>query len=147
MKLKQICVPIENSHDRLTKFTRALGERGIYLKAFNLVDTGDLGEFRFLVSDVEIARHVLMQKHIPARIDDVVAVELDNRSGQLSNVLDDLRQAGIQVKYAYPSAGIVSGREIIIFCFSDNDKAIEVLMEKQARLLDNEALGVFDTAA
>jgi hypothetical protein len=147
MKLKQICVPIENSHDRLTKFTRALGERGINLKAFNLVDTGDLGEFRFLVSDVEIARQVLMQKHIPARVDDVVAVELDNRPGRLSNVLENLRQSGIRVKYAYPSAGIVSGRKIIIFCFSDNDKAIEVLSENKARLLDNEALGLLDTAA
>jgi hypothetical protein len=96
---------------------------------------------------VEIARQILMQKHIPARVDDVVAVELDNRPGQLSNVLENLRRAGIQVKYAYPSAGIVSGREIIIFCFSDNDKAIEVLTEKEARLLDNEALGLLDTAA
>lgn len=147
MKLKQICVPIENSHDRLTRFTRALGEKGINLKAFNLVDTGDLGEFRFLVSDVELARQVLMQNHIPARVADVVAVEVDNRPGQLSKVLENLRRAGIQVKYAYPSSGIVSGREIIIFCFSDNDKAIEVLTQKEARLLDNAALGLLETAA
>ena len=147
MKLKQISVPIENAHDRLTKFTQALGERGINLKAFNLVDTGDLGEFRCLVSDVETARQVLMQQYIPARVDDVVAVEIDNRPGRLSTILETLRQAGIQVKYAYPSAGIVSGREVIIFCFSDNDKAIKVLTEKEARLLDNQGLDLLDTAA
>ena len=50
MKLKQISVQIENSHDRLYEFTRALGDAGINLRALTLVDTGHFGELRVLVS-------------------------------------------------------------------------------------------------
>ena len=41
MKLKQISVPIENSHDRLYEITKALADRGITLRAFTLVDKGN----------------------------------------------------------------------------------------------------------
>ena len=72
MKLKQITVPIENSHDRLYAVTRMLADRGIDLRAINLVDTQNFGELRILVSDVAGARQALMQNQIPARVDDVL---------------------------------------------------------------------------
>ncbi|MGD9225751.1 MAG: amino acid-binding protein, partial [Desulfobacterales bacterium] len=74
MKLKQISVPIENSRDRLYELTHALENKGITPRALTLVDTGNYGELRILVSDVVTARQILLQKEIPGRIDDVVAV-------------------------------------------------------------------------
>jgi hypothetical protein len=78
MKLKQISVPIENDHDRTYELTKALGDKGINLRALSLVDTGYYGELRILVSDVPAARHILMQKGIPAHIDEVIAVEVED---------------------------------------------------------------------
>jgi hypothetical protein len=40
MKLKQISVPIENSHDRLYELTKALEDKGITPRALTLVDKG-----------------------------------------------------------------------------------------------------------
>jgi hypothetical protein len=138
MKLKQISVPIENSHDRLYEITSALGDRGINLRALNLVDTGQFGELRILVSDVVSARQILMQKYIPARIEEVVAVELEDTPGQLAQLLANLMNADVKVKYAYALAGNTTGKATMIFCFSDNDKAIRILTEKKVRLLDFE---------
>jgi hypothetical protein len=35
----------------------------------------------------------------------------------------------------------------MIFCFSDNDKAIQVLAEKQIRPLDYNSIGMLEAAA
>lgn len=146
MKLKQISVPIENDHDRTYELTKALGDGGINLRALNLVDTGYYGELRILVSDVPAARHILMQKGIPARIEEVIAVEVKDQPGQFSNLLENLREAEIKIKYAYACAGVNSGKAILVCCFNDNDLAISVLKEKGAFLLDEMALSILEAA-
>ena len=131
MKLKQISVPIENSNNRLYEFTRALDEKGITPRALTLVDTGNFGEARVLVSDTATARQILMQKAIPARIDDVVAVQMENKPGHLPGLLARLMEADIKIKYSYALAGKNSEKAVMIFCFSDNDKAIKLLGNKE----------------
>ena len=68
-----------------------------------------------------------MQKGIPARIDEVVAVQVEDRPGQFSNLLESLKKADIKLKYAYACAGTNSGKAILVCCFNDNDQAINVL--------------------
>ena len=128
MKLKQISVPIENSNNRLYEFARALDEKGITPRALTLVDTGDFGEARVLVSDTTAARQILMQKAIPARIDDVVAVQMEDTPGHLPDLLGRLMEAGIKIKYSYALGGKNLEKTTMVFCFNDNDKAIKTLM-------------------
>ena len=139
MLLKQISVQIENSHDRLYEFTRALGDEGINLRALTLVDTGHFGELRVLVSDTSTARQILMKKDIPAQVDDVVAVQMDDKPGRLADLLERLQSAGIKIKYGYAMAGMGSGKAIMIFRFDDNKKAIDVLAKKEIHLVDRES--------
>lgn len=139
MKLKQISVQIENSQDRLYEFTRALGDEGINLRALTLVDTGNFGELRVLVSDTSMARHILMKKDMPARVDDVVAVQVEDKPGQLADLLERLMADGVKIKYGYALAGMDSGKAIMIFRFDDNDKAIEVLSRKDVQLVDQDS--------
>ena len=139
MKLKQISVQIENSQDRLYEFTRALGDEGINLRALTLVDTGNFGELRVLVSDTSMARHILMKKDMPARVDDVVAVQVEDKPGQLADLLERLMADGVKIKYGYALAGMDSGKAIMIFRFDNNDKAIEVLSRKDVQLVDQDS--------
>jgi len=147
MKLKQISVPIENSHDRLYELTKALEEKGITPRALTLVDKGNYGELRILVSDVITARQVLMQHNIPGRIDEVVALEIGNQSVHLSQIIEELKNAEINIKYSYAFAGNNLGKTIMIFCFSDNDRAIQVLTKKHVHALDYHTFGMLEAAA
>ena len=147
MKLKQISVPIENSRDRLYELTNALENKGITPRALTLVDTGNYGELRILVSDVVTARQILLQKDMPGRIDDVVAVEIENTAGHLSKLIAKLMDADIKIKYSYACAGVNQGKTIMIFCFNDNDKAIQVLTEKHIRPLEYNSIGMLEAAA
>ena len=94
MKLKQIVISIENSSERLLEVTRALGEQGINLRALSLVDTGAFGQLRLLVSDVAKTRRILMKMHMPAFVNDVVAVEVEDKPGSLARLLEPLTEAG-----------------------------------------------------
>jgi hypothetical protein len=145
MKLQQVSVPIENSRGRLFDITHALGEAGINLRALNLVDSGDFGTLRILVSDIVLARQVLMREQMPARVDDVVAVQIEDRPGCLADLLKLFMENDIKVQYSYAFAGMSSEKAVMIFSFSDNDKAIEVLKANNATLLDKGAFGMLDS--
>ena len=110
MKLKQIVISIENSPGRLLEVADALGKAGINLRALNLVDTGAFGQLRLLVSDVVRARQILMEMHISAFVNEVVAAEIDDAPGSLANLLRPLRDANINVIYMYAFIGSTAGK-------------------------------------
>mgnify|MGYP000143268226 FL=1 len=144
LKLKQIVVSIENAPGRLHEVTEALGSAGINLRALNLVDTGAFGQLRLLVSDVTTARKLLMEMQIPAYVNEVVAAEIEDKPGSLAALLKPLTQAGVSVIFMYAFITFAPGNAIMIFRFSDNDKAIEVLKANGIHLLDAEAFGILE---
>ena len=145
MKLKQIVISIENSPGRLCEVTEALGKAGINLRALNLVDTGAFGQLRLLVSDVSKARRILMKMQIPAFINEVVAAEIADKPGSLASVLRPLRDANISVIFMYAFIGFSSENAVMIFRFSNNDKAVEVLQKNGIHLLDAETFGILES--
>jgi len=142
MKLKQISVSIENSPGRLYEITRALGDAGINLRALNLVDTGDFGKLRLLVSDVATTRQIAMKHHWPARVDEVVAIEIEDKPGTLADMLAPLSQQGINVVHMYAYVGFSSGKAVMIFRFNDIDKAVGIIKDNGYSILDAEAFGI-----
>ena len=142
MKLKQIVISIENSPGRLLEVTRTLGDAGINLRALNLVDTGAFGQLRLLVSDIAAARRILMEMQIPAFVNEVIAAEIDDKPGSLAKLLEPLTEANVSVVFMYAFIGFSSEKAVMIFRFSDNDKAIDVLQAGGIKLLDAKAFGI-----
>jgi hypothetical protein len=142
MKLKQIVISIENSPGRLLEVTKALGEAGINLRALNLVDTGAFGQLRLLVSDIAAARRILMELQIPAFVNEVVAAEIEDEPGSLAKLLQPLVEANVNVVFMYAFIGFSAEKAVMIFRFSDNDLAIEVLQACGIKMLDAKAFGI-----
>ncbi len=146
MKLKQVTISLENRHGRLYEICRELGNAGINIRALTLVDTGAFGQLRILVSDVAKTRQMLMEKHLPARIDEVVAAVIEDKPGSLADLLENLYQTEVNVIYSYAFAGGAQGGAVMIFRFNDNDKAIEILTKSGIRLLDSRSFGIDESA-
>jgi hypothetical protein len=144
MKLKQLSVFLENAPGRLYEATQALGDAGLNLRSLCISDTSDFGVLRILVSDVAKARRVIMEKQLPARIDDVVAVEIEDTPGSLARLLRPFRETKVNVEYMYALAGTSSGKAVMVFRFSDNDRAIEILRGSRVKLLDAESFGMIE---
>ncbi len=143
MKLQQLSIPLENSPGRLHDVVRALGDAGINLRAHCICDSAhDFGVLRILVSDLAAARGVIMEKLIPARVEDVVAVEIDDSPGSLADLLSLFTGTRINVEYMYAVAGANLQKAVMVFRFSAIDQAIETLKNNGAKLLDADSFGI-----
>jgi hypothetical protein len=80
-----------------------------------------------IVSQPERAVDVLQDKHIAAVVNDVVVVETDDKPGSLSRMLDALRAEDIQIEYTYTAASERPGTAVMVFRFSDNSRAVDML--------------------
>lgn len=145
MKLKQLSVFLENAPGRLYEATQALGDAGLNLRSLSICDTAGFGVLRILVSDVVKARRIIMEKQLPARVDDVIAVELDDVPGSLANTILKLflkTQINIEYMYALAGTGPASGKAVMVFRFSDNDQAIKLLQDNNIKILDAKSFGM-----
>jgi hypothetical protein len=145
VKVKQISIFVENSPGRLYEVTRALGDVGINIRASSLCDTADFGVLRLIVSNVAKARRMMMEKQVPARIDEVIAVEIEDQPGTLATLLKPLLDADVNVDYMYAMTGFTSEKAVMVFRFSDNDKAINILQKSGIKLLDAGIFGIQET--
>jgi len=86
-----------------------------------------------------------MEMQIPAYVNEVVAAEIEDKPGSLAELLKPLTKAGVTVIFMYAFVTFAKGNAIMIFRFSDNDKAIGVLKSNGTNLLDSEAFGILAT--
>ena len=86
-----------------------------------------------------------MEMQIPAYVNEVVAAEIGDQPGSLARVLEPLAAANVSVIFMYAYITFTSGKAIMIFRFSDNDKAIEVMRSNGVNLLDAERFGILET--
>ena len=132
------------AHDGDTPFPQqSVTKLGVAMTALDLVDTGAFGQLRLLVSDVVTARKILMEMNIPAFVNEVIAAEIEDKPGSLSSIMLPLMQADIRIEFMYAYIGGTSaGKAVMIFRFSDNDKAIHVLQRHGVKLLDAKTFNI-----
>ncbi len=140
--VKQISVSLENSLGRLHETTKLLGEAGINLRAVSLASATDFGVARMLVSDVALARKLLMKNHVPARIDDVVVVEISDEPRSLEKMLAPLVEKGISVAYMYAFAPPKTNTAVLVVSFNDPVAAVATLEAHGITMLGAGALGI-----
>jgi hypothetical protein len=93
------------------------------------------------------ARRILMEMQIPAYVNDVVAAEIEDKPGSLATVLGPLNSAGVNVVFMYALIGFSQGKAVMIFRFSDNDRAVEILKANGVSLVDAETFGILETGS
>ncbi len=140
METKQISVFIENRSGRLAKITTVLGNAGINIRAMSLADTSDFGILRLIVSDAEKAADTLKDHGFTVRISRVIAVAIPDVPGALGNLLSLMELAGLNVEYMYAFVQKNMDQAIIIFRFDQTEKAVEVLLENDVRIIRESTL-------
>ena len=140
MIVEQISIFIENKSGRLAEITRVLGEAGINIRALSLADTSDFGILRLIVNDGAKAATVLKENGFTVSKTEVVAVEVPDRPGGLSAILQALDREAINVEYMYAFVERCGGNAVIIFRFDETDKAIATLKAQNFSILDGSRL-------
>lgn len=130
MFIKQLSIFVENKFGRLEAIVDCLSKNNINLRALSLADTADYGVLRVIVDDAEKAKKALNDMGVIAKLTDVVAVYLDDRSGGLASVLSILKDAEISIEYMYAFLGRKEGKALMVLKAEDEAYAEKVLADK-----------------
>ena len=123
MKIRQISIFLENKPGQLSAICQTLADAGINIATLSLADTSDFGIVRMLVDDHEKAKRVLSEKGHAVNVREVVAVCVPDRPGGMAEVMTVLDASGANIEYSYAFSFHKAERAVLVFRFSDNDKA------------------------
>ena len=142
MNIHQISVFLENRTGQLAEITRLLADAGIDLRALSIAETADYGLARMIVDDSHKASSILLQHGDILSMTPVWAVEVPDRPAGLSEVLNVLAEAHVDVEYMYSLFTHKEGNAYMVMRVSDDPKFLSTLGDRKIKLMTKEELGL-----
>lgn len=124
--IRQVSVFVENKPGRLASVTGVLFEKGINLRAFMIADAGDFGIIRMVVDKTDEAYKALKEAGFTVAINEVLAVEVEDKPGELFRIAKALGDEGINIDYVYAFTS-EKHKALIIFRVDDLERAVKIL--------------------
>lgn len=128
--IKQLSVFVQNEIGSLAGVTAVLRKNNINLRAIASFDTPEFAILRIVVDQPEKAKLVLSEHGFAVKMSEAVAVELEDKPGELDGMLQVIADAGLGVNYIY-SIVVRNGKIPLMIINTDYlDRTAEVLKEK-----------------
>jgi len=140
--IKQLVLKAENRPGSLRRCVEALASSGVDIKALEVTERGggESGVIHMIVCDLRRATAALDAAGLQFAIEEVLAVEMDDRVGGLASILVTLADAGINLRYMYAFLGRVAGKSLAVFSVGDPVAAQRVLAEAGATVVSQDEL-------
>jgi hypothetical protein len=120
---------LENKPGRLAKICSALAQEKIDIVALSVMETDGPSVLKLITTELGSTKSVLTSLGTEFRVSEVLAVQLENRTGALAKVLEKLAEEHINVEYAYASTTSAPGKALGIFHTSNPKRAFQILNE------------------
>ena len=140
MLVEQIAVFLENKSGRLADITAVLADNNINIRALSVADTADFGILRLIVDNVEMAKSVLKENGFTVGKTNVIAVEVEDKTGGLAKVLKCLTIDNINIEYMYAFVNKTAENAVLIFRFEKMEEAIDTLQKGGFTILSREQI-------
>ena len=134
--LKQISVFVENVAGSLMKVTKELVAEGINLRAISSFDTPEFGILRLIVDRPEETAQLLKDKGFFVQTKDVIAVEIEDRSGSLNRMLEVLAEGNISINYIYSFVIREDQAPVMVFQTEYLEEAVQILKKHGINVID-----------
>ncbi|MGD8991461.1 MAG: amino acid-binding protein, partial [Desulfobacterales bacterium] len=89
-------------------------------------DSVEFALIRLLAGDTDKAVELLSQNDFIFDVMPVIALELENRPGELANISSKFGEEGININYVYGSVSSPDEKCLFVFCPEDIEKASEI---------------------
>lgn len=131
----QLSVLMENQKGALAAVTRILGEAGYNILALSIAEIDTFGVCRLILPECERAAVLLRKEGYTVRLNPVLVAEVPDRPNGLSHVLGIVQREDISLEYLYSFVRCTGRDALLIFAFSEIERAAEVMEEQGIRLL------------
>lgn len=138
MKIKQVSVFLENKVGHLRMVTEELKKANLNLRAISLADSESFGVLRMVVEDPDKAYSVLREANHAVKETEVIAVEVPDKPGGLSDVLKTLEDSKVNVEYMYSVLERKSDNAVMILRVENPDDVIAELKKQNVKLLSSD---------
>lgn len=125
IKLKQLSFTLPDRIGLLSEVAAFITAAKINIEAICAYGMGDEGRFMIITDNNAKAKKVLSQMGAEVKSEDVIAVEVPNKIGQLQQTARKISDAGIDIAYVYGSP--VKQKMTLIFKTADDKKAMKAL--------------------
>ena len=136
MAIRQLSVFLENNPNKISQAVKAIAEADINIRAMSLAETTDFGILRLIVSDTEKAKEVLSADSL-VTVTEVLAVEMQDESGSLAEILSALAEANINIEYMYAFTAAAQNCAYVVLRVDDNAHAEQALKAHNIETLQN----------
>jgi hypothetical protein len=140
MTVKQISVFIENKPGILVSVTAALSKAGVDVRALSLADTQDFGILRMIVDNTEKAKTALTEIGCVCSVTDVLAAEVPDAPGAMTNILERIAETGLNIEYMYAFVSPKNKKAYIVIRIKDIDAALKELGGKGVKLAEDPSI-------
>ncbi len=118
-KAKQLTVSVENRPGMLGEVGSALGAKKVNIVAFIAIVVDNRGIIRMVVDKRAAAKRVFAEHRWETTEEEVLEVALQDKPGSLGKVAHKLREASVNIDYAYAGLGRSARRVNAYFGVSD----------------------------
>ncbi len=140
MKVKQLSIFLENKAGRLREVTEVLAKHEINIRSLYVAETSQFGIVRLIVEQTDKACDLLKMHDFTVETTEVIAVEVDDKPGSLSNLLDVLSVNRINLEYVYAFVERRQNKAVVIVKIEDIDRAEGVLVSNGIKILKQDEL-------
>ena len=142
MHIHQISVFLENRAGQLAEITKLLAQEHVDIRAISIAETADYGLARMIVDDSYKASSILLQHGDILSMTPVWAVEVPDRPAGLSELLNVLADAHVDIEYMYSLFTQKAGHAYMVMRISDEPKFLGILGENKIKIMTKDELGL-----
>ena len=135
MDVVQVSIFLENKPGHLQNALRVLADRNINIRTLTIAEMSDFGIVRMIVNQPDEAVQTLRSNGFTCSSTKVLALELEDVPGALSQTLETFRQHGLNIEYMYAFNQKRDDRAVMIFKFDDMAGAKRVLIEEGYKIV------------
>ena len=132
--LKQLSIFVENEVGSLRNVTTVLKNNNINIRAIATFDSPEFGILRIIVDKPEEANELLIDNGFVLKVTNVIAVNLEDKPGELDRVLEVIENAGLNLNYIY--SFVIRGQEkpLMVMHIDDLEIAMQILTENGVKM-------------
>ena len=135
MAIKQLTVFVPNRKGSIVAVTDVLAKNNINMRALSIAETEDFGILRLIVNDEKAAEKVLEEQGYLIKVVDVVGVKIGDDPGKLTEALNVLDKADINVEYLYAFMARTEKHAYVVLRVENNEKAETALVNEGFKLI------------
>ena len=138
--IRQLSVFVENKPGSLMDVTSKLTEAHVNIRAVATFDTPEFGILRLVVDKPAEAKGYLTERGFVVRVHEVMGVELEDKKGNLNQMLAILADGKININYIYSFVISEGKAPVMVFNTDDFEKASQILKEANVKIVEESDL-------